>query len=129
MKKNILSAFLFLIVIGTMQAKGQIIPLHILTTSYNDDRGHIRHAPPQIRLPVVEIDGNTVLIASLQSGNNFVMTLSDSDGNILYDVNCISTEKMIFRIPKLMDSCKYSIMIIVNKVTYIGEIGLLSDSV
>ena len=96
MKKNILSTFLFLIIIGTMQAEGHIIPLHILTTSYNVERGHIRHAPPQIRLPVVEINGNKVHITSLQSGNNFVMTLTDSDGNIIYDVNAISTETMTF---------------------------------
>ena len=122
MKKNILSTFLFLIIIGTMQAEGHIIPLHILTTSYNDERGHIRHAPPQIRLPVVEINGNKVHITSLQSGNNFVMTLTDSDGNIIYDVNTISTETMTFRFPELAGSSKYSIMIIVNEVAYIGEI-------
>lgn len=122
MKKNILSAFLFLIVIGTMQAEGHIIPLHILPTSYNVERGHIRHAPPQIRLPVVEINGNIVYITSLQSGNKFVMTLTDSDGNIIYDVNTISTETMTFRFPELTDSRKYSIMIVVNEVAYIGEI-------
>ncbi len=122
MKKNILSALLFFITLGTVHAEGHRIPLHILTTSYDVNHGHIRHAPPQIRLPVVEINENKILITSLQSGNIFVMTLTDIDGNIIYDVNTITTEDMTFRIPELTDSNKYSIMIIVNEVTYIGEI-------
>ena len=71
-------------------AEGRNIPLCINCLGDYHDSPPIRHAPPNIRLPVVEIDGIIIYIHSLQFGSNITVTLEDIDGNIIYNVITIT---------------------------------------
>ena len=121
MRKIILFTFLYIIPIGTTHAEGLKIPLQA-TTSYEGERGHIRHAPPKVRLPVVEIDGNTLYIKSLQSGSNITVTLEDMDGNTIYNVATIAEANMSFLVTQDLLDKAHTIIINIDEKEYLGEI-------
>lgn len=86
------------------------------------DSPPIRHAPPNIRLPVVEIDGIIIYIHSLQFGSNITVTLEDIDGNIIYNVITITEVNMSFLVTQDILNRAHSITINIDGKKYSGEI-------
>lgn len=89
---------------------------------YYHDSPPIRHAPPNIRLPVVEIDGTIIYIHSLQFGSNITVTLEDIDGNIIYNVITITEVNMSFLVTQDILNRAHSITIYIDAEKYSGEI-------
>lgn len=107
---------------GMVLAERRIIPLQVLTQTYDGDRGHIRHTPIHVRLPVVEKDANQFFLKDLQAESNIIIKLTDVEGNIIYQVSLVASENMTFVISKLNEEKVNSIIIIANGITYVGEI-------
>lgn len=78
--------------------------------------------PPNIRLPVVEIDGSIIYIRSLQAGSNITLTLEDIDGNILYHVTTITEANMSFFVPQDIQDNAHTITINIDGKEFFGEI-------
>ena len=78
--------------------------------------------PPKVRLPVVEIDGNTLYIKSLQSGSNITVTLEDMDGNTIYNVASIAEANMSFLVTQNILDYAHAIIINIDGKEYFGEI-------
>lgn len=98
------------------------IPLCINCLGDYHDSPPIRHAPPNIRLPVVEIDGTIIYIHSLQFGSNITVTLEDIDGNIIYNVITITEVNMSFLVTQDILNRAHSITIYIDAEKYSGEI-------
>lgn len=103
-------------------AEGRNIPLCINCLGDYHDSPPIRHAPPNIRLPVVEIDGTIIYIHSLQFGSNITVTLEDIDGNIIYNVITITEVNMSFLVTQDILNRAHSITINIDAEKYSGEI-------
>ena len=103
-------------------AVGQNVPLRISSIGDYNDSPPIRHAPPKVRLPVVEIDGNILYIHSLQSGSNITVTLEDMDGNTIYNVATIAEANMSFLVTQDLLDKAHTIIINIDEKEYLGEI-------
>ena len=120
MRKVLLTAFLNLMMIGYVNAEGIKVPISILSEP-NDDNGHIRHAPPKRKMPIVEIDNNYIEVSFLTSGANFRMALIDDSDNVICEVASITSTNMKFDIPRGFIEKANSIIITIDGITYWGE--------
>jgi len=121
MKQLIFTALLTAIVVPTC-AEREFIPLQVHLSDPTDNYGQIRHAPPKVRLPVVEIDGNILYIHSLQSGSNITVTLEDMDGITIYNAATIAEANMSFLVTQNILDYAHAIIINIDGKEYFGEI-------
>ena len=121
MKKVILIIFLNFMISGLAKAEKVQVPMNLYPWD-KSEKGPIRHTPPLIRTPIVEIDDEVVDIKFPQNNICFNLVLNDTLGNAIYKINATSTPYMIFDIPKNIIEEAASIMIITNAHTFIGYI-------
>lgn len=120
--KHLLFTALLIVATTKAYAEREFIPLQVHSSDPTDSYSQIRHAPPRVSTPIVEIVENVIYIRSRQTGVDLTIALEDIDGNNIYNVCTTTNDNLSIWISQDILNKAHIITINIDGKEYFGEI-------